>query len=125
MSEVFQEDQVTDKIRYWGEQQDALGFETVWSMWEFTSVDNNIFKDRQYRICYKFYANDVTVDQLLDNTAVLTEVSAIAANGSVRELWRAAESCYQQAKLLGDWHRFIEDMVMTNDSRSFELTMGS
>jgi hypothetical protein len=124
MNEVFQEDQVMEKIQYWGDQQDALGYETVWSMWEWADIDQNIFRDGAKRICYTFYAQDATVEELLNGTAQQIEVSAIAVNGSVRELWRAAESCYQQAKAQGDWHRFIEDIELRDDG-SFELTMGS
>lgn len=124
MTEVFQEDQVMEKIRYWGDQQDALGYETVWSMWEWADIDQNIFRDGAKRICYTFYAQDATVEQLMADAAQRIEVGATAASGSVRDLWAAAESCYQQAKLLGDWHRFIEDIEMRDDG-SFELTMGS
>jgi hypothetical protein len=124
MTEVFQEDQVMEKIGYWGDQQDALGYETVWSMWEWADIDQNIFRDGSKRICYTFYAQDATVEQLMADTAQRIEVSATAASGSVRDLWTAAESCYQQAKAQGDWHKFIEDIEMRDDG-SFELTMGS
>jgi hypothetical protein len=124
MGEVFQEDQVMDKIRYWGEQQDALGFETVWSMWEWTDIDQDILRPGVRRVCYQFYSADVTVEQLTSGTAEMIEVSAFAASGSVRDLWTAAESCYQQAKAQGDWHKFIEDIEMRDDG-SYELTMGS
>ena len=124
MNEVFQEDQVMEKIRYWGDQQDALGYETVWSMWEWADIDQNIFRDSVKRVCYQFYGKNVTVKELMDGTAEMIEVSAFAASGSVRDLWAAAESCYQQAKQQGDWHRFIEDIELRDDG-SFELTMGS
>ena len=124
MNEVFQEDQVMEKIRYWGDQRDALGYETVWSMWEWTDIDQNIFRDSVKRVCYQFYGKNVTVKELMDGTAEMIEVSAFAASGSVRDLWAAAESCYQQAKQQGDWHRFIEDIELRDDGY-FELTMGS
>lgn len=114
-----------DSIRFWAAQQEELGFETVWSMHEFTDLDQNILtQDKVYRVCYVFYDQDATIEELLDGTAKRIEVSAFAANGSVRELWRAAESCYQQAKAQGDWHKFIEDIEMRDDG-SFELVMGS
>jgi hypothetical protein len=124
MGEVFQEDQVMEKIQYWDAQREELGFETVWSMWEWSDIDQNILTPGVRRVCYQFYGKDVTVEQLMSGTAGMTEVSAFAASGSVRDLWTAAESCYQQAKLQGDWHYFIEDIVMRDDG-SFELTMGS
>jgi hypothetical protein len=51
--------------------------------------------------------------------------TAVAANGTMGELWKAAETCYQQAKLaVGDWHTFIEDFNMEDDG-SFTLVTGS
>ena len=114
-----------DSIRYWAEQQNKLGYETVWSLDECTDIDQSIFKaGRTYRVVYRFVDPDATVEQMLDGTEQWIEVSALAVNGTVRELWRAAESCYQQAKARGDWHYFIEDLELLEDG-SFELTMGS
>jgi hypothetical protein len=114
-----------DSIRFWAACQDRLGFETVWSMFEFTDLDQNILTaGKSYQVCYTFYGQDVTIQELLDGTAELVEVRATAKNGSVRELWRAAEDCYQQAKAQGDWHKFIEDIKMRDDG-SFKLVMGS
>ena len=46
-------------------------------------------------------------------------------NGTVGELWKAAENCYQQAKAaVGDWHYFIEDFQL-QDNGSLSLTTGS
>lgn len=113
-----------DTIRYWDIQRSAMGFETVWSVGEFNDIDQKIFVDRVRRVCYKFYAQNATVAELLNGTAKMIEVSSFAADGSVRAIWAAAESCYQQAKQQGDWHKFIED-IEARDDGSFELTMGS
>ena len=117
-------DTTEQSIQYWGEQQDALGYETVWSMWEFTDIDQNVLKPGVRRICYKFYSQDATVEELMNDTAEMIEVSAFAASGRVRDLWAAAESCFQQAKAQGDWHCYIEDLELC-DNGSWELTMGS
>ena len=51
--------------------------------------------------------------------------TAVAENGTVKELWKAAESCFQQAKLaLGDWHYFVEDFDLKDDG-TLELVTGS
>lgn len=113
-----------ESIQYWGEQQDELGFETVWSIWEARDISQSLCKNRPYRVYYRFYAKDATVEQLMNDTAELVEVSALAVNGTVRELWRAAESCFQQAKAQGDWHKFIEDFQI-DENGEFELGMGS
>ena len=112
------------KMNYFYGVKEALGYDTVWSMYEFDNVDQNILKEGTKRVCYRFYAKDATVEELMNGTAEMIEVSALAVSGAVRELWRAAESCFQQAKAQGDWHYFIEDLEMREDG-SFELTMGS
>ena len=106
--------------------QDALGFETVWSLYEFNDVEQNVFQEGPKRVCYTFYDQDASLQELLegDNNKRLIEVSAFAASGSVRDLWAAAESCYQQAKQKGDWHKFIEDFELRLDG-SYEIWMGS
>ena len=109
---------------YWAECQAELGFETVWSIWEAQTVDSKIFTDKPRDVNYSFISQDVTLDELVDETEKWVTVSAVAESGSVRDLWRAAESCYQQAKALGDWHLFVEDVTM-NDDGSFKLCMGS
>ena len=116
-------DTTTQSIQYWGEQQDALGYETVWSMWEFTDIDQNVFKPGVRRIVYKFIRENATTEEIMNDTAWV-EVSAFAASGKVRDLWAAAESCFQQAKTQGDWHKFIEDIELGEDG-SWELAMGS
>ena len=116
-------DTATQSIQYWGEQQDALGYETVWSMWEFTDIDQNVFKPGVRRIVYKFIRENATTEEIMNDTAWV-EVSAFAASGKVRDLWAAAESCFKQAKAQGDWHKFIEDIELGEDG-SWELTMGS
>ena len=51
--------------------------------------------------------------------------TAVAENGTVGALWKAAESCYQQAKLaIGDWHYFVENFEVEEDG-SLSLVTGS
>ena len=112
------------KMNYFFGVKEALVYETVWSIYEFDNVDQNIFKEGVKRVCYTFYAAGASVEELMNDTAEMIEVSAFAASGSVRDLWAAAESCFQQAKAQGDWHKYIEDLEMREDG-SFELVMGS
>ena len=59
------------------------------------------------------------------NETVWITFTAVAENGTVGALWKAAESCYQQAKLVvGDWHYFVEDFEM-NDEGHLEMVTGS
>lgn len=123
MSVATVERTTDESIQYWGEQQDALGFETVWSIWECSDVNQNLLKNKSYRVFYRFLAADATVEQIMNGTAEEIEVSAFTAGGSVRDLWAAAESCFQQAKQQGDFHKFIENFEATDEG--FEMVMGS
>jgi hypothetical protein len=125
MTVAVVENSFTKTIQYWDEQRHVLGYETVWSMWECTDVNQTLFKqDKTYRVVYKFIDPSATIEQLMSNTEQWIEVSMFAPSGSVKHLWFAAESCYQQAKQIGDHHVYIEDFVMREDG-SFELVMGS
>jgi len=112
------------KMNYFFGAKEALGFDTVWSMYEFDSINQDIFEKGVKCVCYKFYSKDATVEELMNNTAEEIEVSSFADSGSVRDIWKAAESCFQQAKAQGDWHYFIEDIEINEDG-SYELVMGS
>lgn len=115
-------DTTAQSIQYWGEQQDALGYETVWSIWECSDVDMQLLKDKSYRVYYQFIREGATTEEIMNDEAWV-EVSAFTTGGTVRDLWAAAESCFKQAKAQGDWHQFIENFTLTD--AGFELCMGS
>ena len=115
-------DQYRGPIEYWHAQQEELGYETVWSIWDCATVDQEIFSNKSHRVYYRFIRGDATCMEILNDLAWV-EVSAFTAGGTVRDFWAAAESCFQQAKKQGDWHKFIEDIELTENG--FELTMGS
>ena len=51
--------------------------------------------------------------------------TAVAENGTVGALWKAAEECFQLAKkTLGDWHYFVENFELEEDG-SLSLVTGS
>jgi hypothetical protein len=116
-------DTTTQSIQYWDAQQQEQGFETVWSLWECEDIDQTIFQEKSHRVFYRFIRGDATMEEIQNDTAWV-EVSAFTAGGTVRDFWRAAESCYQQAKQQGDWHKFIEDFDASIEN-GFELVMGS
>ena len=113
-----------NKMNYFAITRAAEDYATEWSIYEVDNVDDKMLSDKVRRVFYRFYAKDATMEQLMNDTAQIIEVSSFANDGSVRELWRAAESCYQQAKALGDFHYFIEDFEMHDDG-SLEMAMGS
>lgn len=103
-----------NKMNYFNGAREALNYDTTWSIYEADHVDSQMLNDKVRRVFYRFY----------DGKMREVEVSAVAADGTVRSFWAAAESCYQQAKAQGDWHYFIEDFQVQEDG-SLELWMGS
>jgi len=104
------------------EIQEDLGYQTVWSISETgtNGLDYKIFKGENYLVHYKCIR---TMDDKMNATWV--GYTAVAKDGSIGELWKAAESCYQQAQANnGDWHAFIEDFEMQDDG-SLQLVTGS
>lgn len=127
--QMLAEDTTMQSIEYWSNQQEQLGFETVWSIWEFSDIDQNIFKSGPKRVTFQFVRYGATVEEIYEDlqdggNRCTVEVSSFAASGSVRDLWRAAESCYQQAKQQGDHHPYIEGFELQDDG-SYQLSMGS
>ena len=99
-----------------------FGFETVWSLSSgILQADQMIFQDKPYVVKYKVIKEmGATMDDVTWET-----FTAVAENGTVGALWKAAESCYQQAKLaVGDWHYFIENFDVQDDG-TLELCTGS
>lgn len=100
-----------------------LGYETVWSIYDGGAMplDQKLFNGENYLVKYKCIKD--LGDTLDDTTWVI--YTAVAKNGTIAELWKAAESCYQQAVHdNGDWHYFIENFEIQDDG-SLELVTGS
>ena len=114
-------DQFELEYEHYSDLKDQLGYETVWSMEGIMQLDQAIFSDKPRVVKYKCIKN-------MSNSGHAVEwetFTAVAENGTLGALWKAAESCYQQAKLaVGDWHYFIENFEMSDDG-SLELVTGS
>lgn len=122
--EVLADEIMMDNIAHFQDLQDELGYSTVWSIDDAGSVglDFEILTSKPRKVVYKCIES---MGDTLDSETNWIEFSSMAVNGSVGELWRAAESCFQQAKnAIGDWHYFIESFEVQEDG-SLELWMGS
>ena len=114
-------DQFELEYEHYSDLKDQLGYETVWSIEGIMPLDKAIFTDKPRVVKYK------CIKEIGDTFEDVTyeTFTAIAENGTVGALWKAAESCYQQAKLgVGDWHYFIENFEVQDDG-SLELVTGS
>ena len=109
------------EIEHYNDLKAQLGYETVWSIEGIMPLDKAIFTDKPRVVKYKCIKE---MGPTFDDT-IWETFTAVAENGTVGALWKAAESCYQQAKLaVGDWHYFIENFDVQEDG-SLELTTGS
>ena len=116
-------------IHHFYTMQEDLDMSTVWSIYEvgLKDADYVILDDNKPRkITYTTVRNDATADEIMNDVKNGTnetsiQVSSLAVNGSIKELWRAAESCIKQS---GTHHRYIEDFKICEDG-SLELTTGS
>ena len=109
------------EIEHFNDLKAQLGYETVWSIEGIMPLDKAIFTDKPRVVKYKCIKE---MGPTFDDT-IWETFTAVAENGTVGALWKAAESCYQQAKLaVGDWHYFIENFDVQDDG-TLELVTGS
>lgn len=114
-------DTMTLEIEHYNDLKTELGYDTVWSMEGVMPLGQAIFTDKPRVVTYKCIKE---MGATMDDVTYIT-FTAVAENGTVGALWKAAESCFQQAKLaINDWHYFVEDFDMQDDG-SLELVTGS
>ena len=110
------------EMEHFDDLKAELGYDTTWSMGSgVMALDQKIFSDKIRVVTYKCIAE---IGDTMDDVTWMT-FTAVAMNGTVGELWKAAENCFQQAKAaLDDWHYFIEDFDVAEDG-TLELVTGS
>ena len=110
------------EMEHFDDLKAELGYETVWSMDSgIMNLDQNILTDKARVVTYKCIKE---MGATMDDVTWIT-FTAVAENGTIGALWKAAESCYQQAKLaIGDWHYFVENFDVQEDG-SLSLVTGS
>ena len=109
------------EMEHFDELKAELGYDTVWSVDSgIMNLDQKIFSDKARLVNYKC----IKEIKSMDDVTYIT-FTAVAENGTVGALWKAAESCFQQAKLaIGDWHYFVENFEVEEDG-SLSLVTGS
>ena len=120
---VFEDvDALELEMEHFDDLKAELGYDTTWSMGSgIMALDQEIFSDKIRVVTYKCIAE---MGDTMDDVTYMT-FTAVAMNGTVGELWKAAENCFQQAKAaLGDWHYFVEDFDVQEDG-TLELVTGS
>ena len=110
------------EMEHFDDLKAELGYTTTWSMDSgIMNLDQKIFTDKARVVTYKCIKE---MGATMDDVTWIT-FTAVAENGTVGALWKAAESCYQQAKLaIGDWHYFVENFEVEEDG-SLSLVTGS
>ena len=122
-SQISEEDKKAfAEMDHFDELKAEQGYDTVWSIETgIKPLDHAIFTNKPRLVKYKVIKEmGATFDDVTYQT-----FACMAENGTIGGLWRAAESCFKQAKLeLGDWHYFIEDFEVQEDG-SLSLVTGS
>ena len=110
------------EMEHFDDLKTELGYATTWSMGSgIMNLDTHIFSDKARVVTYKCIKE---MGATMDDVTYIT-FTAVAMNGTVGELWKASENCFQQAKLaLGDWHYFVENFELQEDG-SLSLVTGS
>ena len=110
------------EIEHFDDLKAELGYDTTWSMGSgVMALDQKIFSDKIRVVTYKCIAE---MGDTMDDVTWMT-FTAVAENGTVGALWKAAEECFQLAKkTLGDWHYFVENFELEEDG-SLSLVTGS
>ena len=110
------------EMEHFDDLKAELGYATTWSMDSgIMNLDQAIFTDKARVVTYKCIKE---MGATMDDVTWIT-FTAVAMNGTVGELWKAAENCFQQAKAaLDDWHYFVEDFDVQEDG-TLELVTGS
>jgi len=110
------------EMEHFDDLKAELGYTTTWSMDSgIMNLDQKIFTDKARVVTYKCIKE---MGATMDDVTWIT-FTAVAENGTVGALWKAAESCFQQAKLaIGDWHYFVENFELQEDG-SLSLVTGS
>ena len=110
------------EMEHFDDLKAELGYTTTWSMDSgIMNLDQKIFTDKARVVTYKCIKE---MGATMDDVTWIT-FTAVAENGTVGALWKAAESCFQQAKLaIGDWHYFVENFEVEEDG-SLSLVTGS
>ena len=109
------------EMEHFDDLKTELGYDTTWSMDSgIMNLDQKIYSDKARVVTYKC----IKEIKSMDDVTYIT-FTAVAEDGTVGALWKAAESCYQQAKLaIGDWHYFVENFEVEEDG-SLSLVTGS
>lgn len=120
----LQDEQFMSRMNYFDSVASVKNYKTRWSIYEVDDIEQRIFQNKQYHVRYQFVRPDATVEELQEDLQngtnyTMAEVTSFAIDGTVEQLWRAAESCVTQS---GTHHTFIEDFEMQDDGSLLLIT---
>ena len=108
--------------------KDELNMSTVWSIYEvgLKDSDHAILTNKVRKVVYQTVDPNASQEDLMADIKdrgkrTTIEVTAWAVDGTIKALWKAAESCIKQS---GTHHAYIENFEMQEDG-SLWLTTGS
>jgi len=105
-----------------------LNLDSVWSIWDggCMPADYALFNKKMRKVTYTFVRPDATLNDIQADledggNRSTAKTSAWAMDGTVKNLWIAANSCIEQS---GTHHRYIENFELL-DNGSLDLVTGS
>lgn len=108
--------------------KDELNMNTVWSIYDvgLKNSDYALLTNKARKVTYETVDPNASHEDLVADIAdcgkrTTIEVSAWAVDGTIKALWKAAETCI---KLSGTHHSYIENFEMHDDG-TLELVTGS
>jgi len=129
MEDVWLEDVDTDTLamEHFEDMRVDLNLDTVWSIWDGGSMpaDYALFSKKMRKVVYDFVLPNATIEDIQADLSdggkrSIGQVSAWAIDGTVKNLWIAANSCIEQS---GTHHNYIENFALLKDG-SLELVTG-
>lgn len=108
------------EMRYFEKLRGELEHETIWSVKSgIVGLNHAMFADDVHIVTYECISGGTP------DGAIWTTFTAVALDGTIGELWKAAEICFIQAKMaVDDKHCFIEGFEVASNG-TLELLMGS
>jgi len=115
-------------MEHFDDMRAELKLDTVWDIYdgEALSADHALFSKKMRKVVYEFILPEATLEDIQADLAdggkrASAQVSSWAVDGTVKNLWIAANSCIKQS---GTHHSYIENFEILEDG-SLDLVTGS
>jgi len=123
---TLEDEKFMDTMMHFDNLREEMGLKSVWSIYDAGAVDLdfNLFSNKLRQVRYQFVRHDATIEEIEADLRdggqrSMAEVTAFAVDGTIKNLWFAAESCIGQART---HHSYIEDFEVQEDGTLMLVT---